>query len=704
MRITLLTEQVKTWLKGVYDAITHVNLRAEAANQKYDDLNEKYLKNTVISREVDGRRTQLVSISTTFGTEDSKDVSVKEFTFNDGSVLRYKRTLPKDHSDGLEVVNFETLRNYFNDLNETVATALSRFVKSGGDQVTGSYSFSPKGNNRTFLLDDMMFQTSLGTDVLLNHGEVADVHGDVPNSLVNVKYVKEQTAKFRGSQPVFVSGKFQGTADHRYPDTAQTTYGSQYRPILFWLDGRIWSQAFCLLKYNTKADINGLGLSWVELAGRNPPDTIPGWDLQSAQGRIPYPVSYEVILEYAIDPNWAVTSDPASGSVPFPMPSDRRVRINIGSWLEHVLFIGSDGALWIFAEFPPLIDTPWSAGQSSVGHVPSQFRYYVVVHAWSYLDYNAPFPGSVSLVVPRILSPSGPIPFVGNPFVANTRTYTLRYENFPSLITWHCPPGQGIDIALDTGVGYSVVTITFPIDTDGVSNVSASFTAEYTDQIGTHSLVQALTFTLSSPKLVIQPPSFQPTASVSLSPGHTNPYVINPIPQCELKTRNELGAVSWRLDSATMTNPNADFSLRGGVVFLERIKAAGAISEVTAIVHAEDERALTPWVANLTIQCSTGVPQWLVMNAVWTYSSLQPPMASISQAVGMILRVTNGTVVTQAKIVAATSNSFTLDAAIALPVPTIPPVIGTTALCGVQIIDGNGIADPVSLTYRVTGW
>lgn len=98
-------------IKAIYDALGFINANAQNTNLQYAALLDKFNRYCVISDEVDGRQSQLVSISTTFGTTDPTDPNVKTFEFNSGSILLYDRILPVNYTNGLEVVNYQTLMN-----------------------------------------------------------------------------------------------------------------------------------------------------------------------------------------------------------------------------------------------------------------------------------------------------------------------------------------------------------------------------------------------------------------------------------------------------------------------------------------------------------------------------------------------------------------------------------------------------------------
>ena len=588
-----------------------------------------------------------------------------------------------------------------------MAEALAKFVKLGGDNVTGSYTFRPKGTNNYFHLEGMSFDTDSSTDVTFARGKLTAVDSANNESLVNVGYVKEQTAKFRGSQPVFVSGKFMSTDRADRPNNAITLYGSQYLPQLYFLSGRIWTDLFCLLKYDSHADFYGKDLSWVDLVGAGPPETIPGYDMPGARGRIPYPVGYDIFVEYEVP--WDKGTN-ANSNTGFPFPLDpgisRRVRLNISSWMEHALFIGTDGALWLQTEMnmSGVFNTPFSAWTSAQGNTDLQFRYYLVVYAWSYLDFHAPFPGSMTLKRPVIFFPDGYSEFDGNPYVPNQVTYDLKYEDFPMAITWTWPAGREITAIDDSNTGTARVHLSFIATSTGESIILPIIvTAKYSDVQGNHLVTKELKFKLSSKKLIINPTVFN-NSPMNCGGHPLPPYYPSPQPYCSLATSNEQGAVVWSLDPATISNPNATFAIRNNTLYLDNIKAPMGTSlvNVTAIVHAKDSRGAQTWDTNLTINCTsgTGDSQWIVTGTVWGISPVTPAITA-DRLVGMVVEANGAT----AKIASATSTTLTLATALTVPIPAGVPGPGNTVTYAIKILgDGNGVAEPLPVTCIVQNW
>jgi len=103
-------------IKSCSDALAYVNKRVEDVYKLYATLQNNYDQNVVIRNPQNGISTQNVTMGLTFGLSDSTFANIPTYTFTVGSKLRYARILPFNQADGLEVVNFQTLQNYMNEM------------------------------------------------------------------------------------------------------------------------------------------------------------------------------------------------------------------------------------------------------------------------------------------------------------------------------------------------------------------------------------------------------------------------------------------------------------------------------------------------------------------------------------------------------------------------------------------------------------
>jgi hypothetical protein len=149
-------ESFKLFFKSVYDSIRNVASIAQSAANSYADLQDAFDRRVVISEEYNGRQSQNINISTTFG-DDVGGLNSKEFRFLYGSTLKYDRVLPIDHQDTSEVVNLQTLINLLSSNPNT-------YLKNTGDTATGSYTFGPDPllPNTTITLNDVLLSLNAG--------------------------------------------------------------------------------------------------------------------------------------------------------------------------------------------------------------------------------------------------------------------------------------------------------------------------------------------------------------------------------------------------------------------------------------------------------------------------------------------------------------------------------------------------------------
>lgn len=226
--------------KACYDAIKYVNTVAQTTNQLYASLLDKFNRYVVISDEVDGRQSQYVSISTTFGTIDPTDTNVKEFTFNNGSVLRYNRILPFDHTDGLEVVNYQTLINMISDSMTLVSGPAGPPGPKGDPGVTGATGAAGTNGNSRGLIDF----TTLVTDGVSTITTII-----APSDSTWLTIINATTIKFNevGTYEIFGYSTFtMSPYDHMLTTQgesvpASTTYNIPYPAIFTYSGSTVYS-------------------------------------------------------------------------------------------------------------------------------------------------------------------------------------------------------------------------------------------------------------------------------------------------------------------------------------------------------------------------------------------------------------------------------------------------------------------------------
>ena len=121
-------EKINFLVKSLSQQINRATTIAQNAWNSYNYLQNQYDTNVIISTPVDGRTSQNVSVSTSFGNDNDDLAYVPEFTYLVGSRLRYNRILSNTNTDPLEVVNFQSVRNMFSEFENMKIGATEAWV------------------------------------------------------------------------------------------------------------------------------------------------------------------------------------------------------------------------------------------------------------------------------------------------------------------------------------------------------------------------------------------------------------------------------------------------------------------------------------------------------------------------------------------------------------------------------------------------
>lgn len=133
-----LTERSDILLsKSLQDQSAKAITLAQTAINSYAFLQNQYDSNVILSSTTDKRQSQNIAITTSFGNDDDNIVYIPEFTFLAGSRLRYNRTLPNDHDDPLELVNFQTLINKISEITNFDVGASQAWVSANFVGING---------------------------------------------------------------------------------------------------------------------------------------------------------------------------------------------------------------------------------------------------------------------------------------------------------------------------------------------------------------------------------------------------------------------------------------------------------------------------------------------------------------------------------------------------------------------------------------
>lgn len=481
-------EQYQFYFKSNLDALRAVNSRAEEANNKYDDLVNKFDNYVVLSDSVDGRISQLVNISTNFGAEDPNDPAVKEFVYNEGSILRYKRILPVTHRDEYEVVNFKTLINL---LTSTIGIISGNYVSKTGDSVIGDYTFNAAIGGSAITFDSVGVIFTNNT-INISQGILQTIISN-PLSLINKQYLENNytLSSNLAIQPLFVSKKI---AIHEDNDLLTVRSKGEYditvadsifderlldvkfsnfavvSPGVFDIEGTTLESTqkiiyVKLLKFNAKATWDSADSSWTELYGAAPVSSIPGSGLDSAIGTIPSPVDYSIFLEYTAD----------SSTYPYTFSSlNSRIRTKLPNDLFSA-FIDSSGDLALIGKTNFQVSTPFSNHDISLNcNSSANPVLYLVVRSWSYIPRIEPHVNDSTDSAEVLL-------FGDKTWMrtyGTTGDVTVRYrllnKNISEAIVWTDDTVLATTYGLDS-IGY-YVDIVIP---EGETSYFITFTATY---------------------------------------------------------------------------------------------------------------------------------------------------------------------------------------------------------------------------------
>lgn len=557
MRDLRYLELSKFFFKSSFDAVARINARAEEANNKYDDLVDKFNRYSALTEEVDGRQSQLISVSTEFGTEDPNDPNIKEFTFNNGSVLRYKRTLPVTHKDNYEVVNFETLMKILFNNNSDFVDQLSEYLKKTGNQLAiGSYTFGidPNVGSQAITFDQIPVKFINGSTFEATSGKVVSVP-DNPQSVINKEYADTYYKQTSNSiaQPVFTSGKIAIVST--LSQSVIRSYG-KYDVSSASIPGGGTLLKIKLLKYNAKTAWDSTDKSWTELFGSNTITSIPGNSLPTATNKIPFPVDFSVYVEYEVN----------STTFPFCLVnSSSRVRAELpnvysgsNGYTESSLIIDSDGDLCLVLETNYAMQVPYTTTPISLNcNGSNKPLIYVVVRRWSYLPRTDGFIDQSGDTTPTLL-------FTNQTWMRDsgstgdvTIRYRLAYSGISGTINWTDDTALTTTFGQDTLGHY--VDIVFP---EGETIYNINFTANFTHNGSATSLNKTVSLQLKNyvyGKLEISPSSYL-TERYDLLP---DPLII----QFTCTATGGSGTKTWSVISdADTTLTNASINSSTGVL------------------------------------------------------------------------------------------------------------------------------------------
>lgn len=553
MRNIINIESIKLWIKGLCDAVASINRRTEEAHKKYDDLFDKFTRYTVISNEIEGRQSQLVSISTTFGYETQSDPVVREFTFNHGGILRYTRTLTIKHTDPHEVVNFRTLINVVSQhIGDQEDEAVKRYLSKNGDTAIGSYMFNSMADGSgsvTFNVTTLFNKPSTFTKTLKCIDPVAD------NEAVNLGYLKRNAATLAASnmatlQPLFVSGKIAF-------DAGMTTgINSAYNIERVVIDDITHFQ----IKLMNYANPIGKELSWSAKFGSSPNLSIPGNQF-ATPGKMPYPVNFALMMEFIEDGVCRVSSIPNKphneGGIEWGVFSNGN---------DLILDINSNG----------YVKLPFMQKEVSLCDQDYAIRLYLVVSAWTYLPYGSQYLDIVpSSPDPQIIG-INKIDISGKGPLHRIYKNAAYCSNFPiGNVTFECSEYFFSVVKKDDG------------SLDYIINVEE--VGEFSENVSIRAFINgavvastSVVVILSNKQLEIQPVDINIRYS---SCSDVFPLVLMPKQYAYQGTRNSQGDVTWTLDGAS--NCEAVISPTTGKLVIKSI-ASNAPSAVQ--ISAQDSR------------------------------------------------------------------------------------------------------------------
>ena len=554
MRELFNIETINFWVKGIVNTIQNVNTRLGVVESEYADLEEKYLRDVVISEELEGRQSQLVSISTTFGNADISDPSIKEFLFNAGTRLSYSRVLSASYPNTLEVCNLQTVLNILSAFADLNSEQLNGYLLKAGDNATGNFSFSAFGGANSFSFIGMHITTDADTEISLHHGEVLNVDPLNVNSIINIEYLNSVMPSSYLPQPVFISGKIAIGSDLSLISTTSTSLtNTLYYKLLSYT---LWSSKF----------------------GANPITSIPGHALPSASGTVPYPVTFKLYMEYTIE----------SPGSPFLAKTTFRSEVpndvhNDGNYFRFGVVIDADGTLGLLIKSSGMMSLPIFA-DIPITDLDVGLKFYLAVDGWSYYSCDYDYPDGSVANVPMISFPSSPVQFTDTQPIGGF-VYKLYFKDISSIATWN---SSSDDIVISTANAFCVeLLVSFPV---GVTSVSSTISA----YDGPDVFTKTVNFNLITNPLQIVP--------VSLSYDYylTTSFPVVPIGLSVLpQTLYSKGAVSWEIDAGATVGATAEFTLSGKLVVTS---IAASTPNASVGIIAKDTRY---YITTGTVDCAS---------------------------------------------------------------------------------------------------
>lgn len=454
-------EHITFIFKSIYEVISNTTNIAQTAFNNYSDLQDAFDRRVVIAEEYNGRQTQNINISTTFG-DDIGGLASKEFRFLYGSTLKYDRVLPANHRDTSEVVNLQTLLNILLGNSNDVG-ALDLYLRNDGGLAKGSYHFTRDpavAGQQSITIDGIQLFLVNGASIATPNGTVDNVTSN-PLSLVNRQFVENLTPQTQGikPQPIFTSGKI--AINSTNDQEIIKTFG-KYN--IEKIDKGTYSfLKIKLLKLNQHAAWDNSDKTWIDLFGANALSSIPGYENVSPSSRIPVPVDYDLYVEYKVIDHLFVDTT-------------TRVRTKILD-NNYSVIIDSDGDLSLIFETNYTFKDPYHQTDINLNCNGSlNPLLFLVVRKWSYLSQNNNYIDYVSTTeTPTLIFNNKVWMRDGSVLTDITIRYRLTLANVPTIISWSHDSSLTITFGNDSAGYYA--DILFPT---GNSTYNIKFTASFT--------------------------------------------------------------------------------------------------------------------------------------------------------------------------------------------------------------------------------
>ena len=349
--------------------------------------------------EVVNRRTLQLTLSNVQNDIQGTFLRVDGGTGNTGAEFSFSILVASERAEYLELPNYASFKptSFANKgyvdtaFSGALATALTHYLPKSGGSISGGLTVMgvDKGNPKSVaLLEDLAAVTGDpifdGTVVhrpevahLLDNPHIASLRVEKTPSLdqdaLRLTDIDDPTFFPLKTYPIWTSNKFILS-----PSISDTKAGGSYDTEIRDIDNQPQGAYYVrLLKLDGQSTWDASDAGFKTRFAQTQRLQIEGAEISAVNTRLPFPVEYELMLEYTVNPDSAILGF-------LPKRSRFRTPIASNSEFKHSLFLNDVGQLSLLVQ-PGPISVPWVNGKVNVlGHDLHEPRFFVVVKKWSY--------------------------------------------------------------------------------------------------------------------------------------------------------------------------------------------------------------------------------------------------------------------------------------------------------------------------------